>query len=297
MNITIKSSLKQWILIVIGIFASIFSLKAQEYSFKVSVSGSGQPVLLIPGISCDAAVWDETVSLLSEDYECHAVTLPGFAGEPPIKFDSSYLPVVKNELVKYLKSFDQKAIVIGHSLGGFLTLSISIENPEVVEKSIIVDAYPYFGASQNPNATVEIMKPMAETMKNNIVNASEEQALASQKMILPTMITNEDQQKVVLDWSMSSDNKTVGQAMYELFTTDLRPDLAKVKAPTLVLAAWKGYEPYGVTKDMIERNFTFQYAELENVKIQISDIGKHFIMWDDPEFYFEQIKSFLYANN
>src|SRR5690348_15221990 len=50
------------------------------HAFTVRVSGSGPPVILIPGLACDGNVWDATAAHLAATHEVHVLTLAGFAG-------------------------------------------------------------------------------------------------------------------------------------------------------------------------------------------------------------------------
>src|SRR3954452_20806767 len=52
--------------------------------FVARVSGSGPPMILIPGLANGGNVWDGTVAHFQGRYECHVVTLAGFAGQPAI---------------------------------------------------------------------------------------------------------------------------------------------------------------------------------------------------------------------
>ncbi|WP_197070533.1 alpha/beta fold hydrolase [Hymenobacter sp. DG25B] len=56
---------------------------AAHPSFTVRVVGKGQPVLLIPGLTCPGAVWDETVARYQSRYQCHVISLAGFGGVAP----------------------------------------------------------------------------------------------------------------------------------------------------------------------------------------------------------------------
>jgi N-formylmaleamate deformylase len=280
------------LLMVLGLVVA-FAAQAQNYSFDVQVTGKGQPILLIPGLASHGSVWDQTVEALSKKYECHVVTLPGFAGQPPLESEA-FLKPVGNELISYLQ--DQKlkdAIIIGHSLGGFLTLYIGSEIPKQVEKLVVVDGLPFMGALQNPNATEESMKEQAKMMKAFMANQSPEQYEAMQPTMLKTMITSEEHIDIAMDWGRKSDGTTVAQAMYELYTTDLRDELTQIKAPTLVLGAWYGYKDYGTTKEDVTKNYTAQFINLPNYRLEVADTAKHFIMWDDPEFFISQVTNFL----
>ena len=147
-----------------------------------------------------------------------------------------------------------------------------------------------------PGATVESAKGFAQSMKTQMAAASEqtyEQRFAYQKQMLPSMIINEDHINIAADWGAKSDMPTVAQAMYELYTTDIREKLNVIETPTLVLGAWIAYKDFGVTRESTLNNFKGQYAKLNSVTVDLTDKGNHFIMWDDPEFFHNWLKKFL----
>ncbi len=47
------------------------------------------------------------------------------------------------------------------------------------------------------------------------------------------------------------------------------------------------------THEGIEANLKKQYAKLPNVEFQVSDTAHHFIMWDDPDWMFQQLDRFV----
>jgi N-formylmaleamate deformylase len=281
------------------IAAMIFtSLKTEaKPSFKVEVVGNGkQSMILIPGLTCPGEVWSETVERYKKSYTCHILTLPGFAGQAPIE-SSAYLQTMRDEIIAYIKVNNLKTpIITGHSLGGFLALWISITEPDLVGLNIIVDSLPFLGAAQNPSTTAEQAKPMAENMRKMMANATPEQVKQSQQYFLPGMITSKEKLEVLSKWGVDSHSPTVAQAMYELQTTDLREQLTSIKTPTLILGAWIGFKDYGVTKEMVQKTFDLQYAKLNSKTIVLSDAGKHFLMYDDPQWLFNQMDKFLKTN-
>lgn len=272
------------------------SLNAQDqaYTFRSEVSGEGPTVILIPGLTTDGAVWDQTVTELSGQFTCHVLTLPGFAKQPKMSLENGFLPVLKEEVVKYIKDQELgKVTIIGHSLGGFMALDIAANYQDLVEKLVIVDALPFMGLLMNPMATEENMKPMAKSMNQAMANQTKEQYGAQLKQIMASMITDTANQAIAYEWGMQSDGATAGQAMYELYTTDLRDELKEIKVPTLVLGAWIAYKNFGATRESTLANYQMQYQNLEGVQIKMTDIGRHFIMWDDPTFFFKEVEKFL----
>ncbi|MEO1049125.1 MAG: alpha/beta hydrolase [Bacteroidota bacterium] len=265
---------------------------------KTEVSGKGQPIVFIPGLTCSGDVWDETVEQLKKNYECHVLTLPGFAGNAPLAdHEGKYLEKMTNMVVSYIESNKlEKPIIVGHSLGGFLALNIAVTNPDLPSKLVIVDGLPFMTAIQMPGISAEQATGFAQNVKNQMLAAAkqpEEKRMTSQKMMLKSMIIDEEQIHQAAQWSVASDPETVGQAMYELFTTDIREDLANIKVPTLVLGAWIAYQDYGATREGTLDRYTQQFTKLDGAIVDMTDKGKHFIMWDDPEYFYGWLEKFL----
>src|SRR5581483_11446818 len=86
----------------------------------VTVRGKGPDVLLIPGLTCSAAVWDVTTKRLEGHYRLHLVQVAGFAGAPSRA--NAKGPVIQptvSALDAYIKTNKlNKPSVIGHSMGG-----------------------------------------------------------------------------------------------------------------------------------------------------------------------------------
>jgi N-formylmaleamate deformylase len=265
---------------------------------KTRVIGEGQPVIMIPGLTCDGSVWDDTVEAMGQGYQYHIMTLPGFAGNAPLEdLEAGFFKQVEAMVLDYIdENKIKKPIIIGHSLGGFMALKIAIKRPSLPSKLVIVDSLPFLTAMQMPDATEESAKGFTGNMKTQMmasVDQSLEQRATYQRTMLKSMILDSANIETATKWSIDSDMATIAQSMYELYTTDLREDLDKIIAPTLVLGAWVAYKDYGNTREGTLKTYTDQYEKHSNVKVDMTDIGNHFIMWDDPEFFYGWLKKFL----
>jgi pimeloyl-ACP methyl ester carboxylesterase len=286
------------IVIISSIIVSLILLitsktsEAQTY-FKVDVMGKGKPMILIHGLYCSADVWKETVDHYKDKYECHVLTLAGFGGNPPLLKDY-FLEAVKNDLVDYVKLKKlKKPVIMGHSMGGFISLWAAASSPDLFEKVISVDGPAFLAALQMPGATAESSKGMATQIKNGMSNQTSDQVLANQKAYLPTMISTQERIDQVAAIAVKGDAKTQGEVMYELFTTDLREPIASINSPVLMLGAWIAYKDYGATHDSVLKAYESQLAKVKNAKVEITDTAKHFIFYDDAAWFFEKVDSFL----
>jgi pimeloyl-ACP methyl ester carboxylesterase len=271
------------------------SSAADSAAFQVKVTGHGQPMILIPGLACPGAVWDSTVAHFSDHYECHVLTLAGFAGTPARSTSGPVVEPVREELAAYIRTHKLgHPIVVGHSLGGFLALDLAASHPDLPGQIIIVDSLPFLLGIMKPGATADDAKQFAAGASASFSQMTPE---AYAQMIRngpngSTMAAGSADLDRIIAWGLASDPSTVSRAIGELYSADLRPSLPRIKSPALVLAAWIGYAPYS-SHQFAEQTYGGQYAGLKGVSLKISDTARHFIMLDDPKWMFEQIENFL----
>jgi pimeloyl-ACP methyl ester carboxylesterase len=267
-------------------------------AFRVAVSGNpqGQPIILIPGLASSGEVWNGTVAHYcggaQPRFQCHVLTLAGFAGVPPV--DGALLPAAERQVADYIAAHRlAHPVVIGHSLGGFLALKLAADHPDRVGRLVIVDAVPCLvAATQMPGATSEQVKQAGEGMRRMMLAQDAAAARASTDMAVSTMVTRPDDVKRVQAWGAQSDRTTVIDAMADMMGDDMREEVGRIRAPTLVLGSWIAYKAYG-PKSMFEQTYCNQYMRLPGVDVALADTARHFIMLDDPAWMYDRIDHFL----
>ena len=94
-------------------------------SINTLVQGAGRPVALIHGFCEDLSIWSRLQTKLSQFYQVISVDLPGFGASPSLVTGFS-IDDVADELHREIKTLtDEPYPVIGHSLGGYVALSIA----------------------------------------------------------------------------------------------------------------------------------------------------------------------------
>jgi pimeloyl-ACP methyl ester carboxylesterase len=221
--------------------------------------------------------------------------LPGFAGQPAlVNRDKDFLITMRDSVEHYMRQKKLgKVVLIGHSLGGTLSLMIALDAPEAVKQLVIIDALPFFSAAQNPALTVEMARPQAEMMRNAMNNQPIEEYNKNAVSNVQGMTNDSSRLPTLVKWMTTSDRNTTTTAMYELMTTDLRQSISGITQPILVLGAWAAYKPYGSTKESTKAIYTAQYAQAKHVDVRMSETSYHFIPWDDSQWLNEQINDFL----
>lgn len=269
-------------------------------SFAVKVSGHGTPLILIPGLSSSGDTWTTTVAHLQDRYTCHVLTLAGFAGQPPIH--GPLLSTVSDDLASYIQQHHlDKPVIIGHSLGGTIALDFAAHHAALTGPVVIVDSLPFMAGAWFQVKTADEAKPMINQMRTYMASQSKEQyeQFVRSGAVTKYMVTSPADLEVIKQWGLASDPETVTKAMAELLGRDLRPDLPQITAPVLVVGTWAGLrdqmEQNGmkITREAVTATFQNQFASLPRLHFVMADTARHFVMWDDPQFFFQQLDGFL----
>jgi pimeloyl-ACP methyl ester carboxylesterase len=264
---------------------------ASHPAFHVKVTGSGAPVILIPGLVSPGEVWDGTVQRFCATRQCHVLTLAGFAGTPAI--DAPLLPTAEQQLSDYIADNKMaQPVLIGHSMGAYLALKLAADHPAQVGRLVVVDMLPALAATQMPNMTREQLEAVAAQVRDRTLQADDASFAAQQRRTAGTMVTAAENVERIVGWGQNSDRKTMATSMHQMLSHDLRPDLARVTAPTLVLAGWAAHKGV-LPRSAIEGMYQSQYRLLPNVQFELTDTARHFIMYDDPEWMYARIDQFL----
>ena len=261
------------------------SITAQDNPFKVDVVGTGEPILLFPGFACTGDVWNDTVSELSKNYECHVFTFAGFGNVPAV--EKPWLPKIKEGVLAYISENElENPILIGHSLGGALALWMATESSSY-KKLIVVDALPSTGALMMPDFKSEYMVYDSPYNKQLLeMNDADFENMANQ--MAGSMTSNKSKQLQIKDWMLQVDRETYVYGYTDLLKLDLREDLSKINTPVTILAAT---EPYGL--EMAKSTYDTQYKALNEYTVEFANGSSHFIMYDQPKWFIENLKNVL----
>lgn len=272
---------------------ALFTSAPPPQAFQATVTGQGRPMILIPGLSSSGETWDGTVAHFKDRFECHVLTVAGFAGVPRVQ--APMIDRVVDDLAAYIRERRlNKPVIVGHSLGGFVALRFAAKYPDLTGPIVNVDGYANYlrltGQPSSPEqakSTAALIRQNMGTMTQEAYDAYVKSGVATRMMVGP----DRDFDRLVT-WGLSSDRTAVADALAEMYEADLRPDLAKIKAPTLVLAAWQSYAQF-TDHDRHMKTLHDQFDTLPGVQLEINDTAHHFIMWDDPQWMFTRIERFL----
>ncbi|MBL6446153.1 alpha/beta hydrolase [Fulvivirga sp. 29W222] len=256
-----------------------------QQSFEIDKSGNGTPVLLLPGFTCPGEIWDETVMSLGSNFQYHQVSYAGFNGIEPINMP--WYETIKGDLKTYITEQNLgKVIIIGHSMGGMLAMDIAAESPQLVEKLILVDALPCLRQLMMPHMKAEDIT-FDNPYNQRMLTMSDEDFHQNAKYMASSMTNQPEKVEQLIAWIEEADRKTYAYGYTELLKIDLRDDISSIKAETLIIAA------DFPSKEMVSKGLNDQFEKLSSKEIRIADRSKHFIMFDQKDWFTTQVKEFL----
>jgi N-formylmaleamate deformylase len=260
--------------------------------FAVRVTGHGRPVLLIPGLMSGGDVWDATVARFADRYELHVVTLAGFAGVPAVA-GPTFMARARDALLAYVNERAlNRPVVVGHSLGGTLAYAMAAAAPDALGGIMAVDGVPFIAALGDSTATEAGMRPRVDPMRTMYGALTPAQLGVQARASLPTLMRDTSHVSRGVRWAEGSDPATVGQAMAEMMSTDLRSHLGAVRIPVLQMMA-AGAFPTPEFRQLMERRYAAQLAAMPHAELVVAEKAYHFIMLDDPTFFHTTLERFL----
>jgi pimeloyl-ACP methyl ester carboxylesterase len=102
--------------------------------------GEGRTILCVHGLTANCRCWDVIANALAPKHRVIALDLRGrgLSGKPPSGYSEEQHLRDIHHLLKDMGL--EKAVLMGHSLGGYISMCLAAEHPEQVEGLILMDA-------------------------------------------------------------------------------------------------------------------------------------------------------------
>ena len=230
--------------------------------------GDGPPVILIHGISASQTDWWRLMPLLVDaGYRAIAVDMLGHGDSPKPEDPGAYTAQgVYTALEDWIDSLglDSPFYLVGHSLGGYMSLTYALNHPERVRAMVLIN--PLYSLNQLTRV-LDLAMPLA-SIGAGLLKATPQWLVNSFLSYNDSFLTKLDSET---RWAYARDIKRASPNFLRIPATapDLTPSLPSIKPVTLVL--------WGV-EDRIEKaeSFSRLVSGLHNATGKgIEDCGHH----------------------
>ncbi|MBQ5945867.1 alpha/beta fold hydrolase [Massilia sp. ST3] len=253
----------------------------------------GRPLVLIPGLASGPWVWQDIIRRFGGEHTLYVVTLPGFDGRPApggAPFEGAREAL--RELVGS-RRLDQP-VLIGHSMGGALAFAVAADLGARVGGVVSLDGLPVFPGTEglDPAQRPQMAAGMQARMAAAAPGAyAEQQRQYMRGQGVLDMGKADDLTPLLL----RSDRAAVGAYMADLLALDLRPSLAKISAPVLVLVPY--FEPDASQDQLTAAAKVEHYRSLlpglPSAELLPVAPARHFLMIDQPDALADALIRFL----
>ncbi|MFX0003025.1 MAG: alpha/beta fold hydrolase [Candidatus Hodarchaeota archaeon] len=258
-------------------FINVNQCKIFYYDNKLE----GIPLLFIHGWLGSSLEW--VYQLFHFNLKKHIIMLdlPGFGKSDKLKTDYS-IEFFTKYILKFLKLLGYNEIIpIGHSLGGLIAQNITIKNPNLVKKLILISTSVGFCPSTKDKLAFFWLNLFFKLFYRNILKNII-------KRILSVETENRKFRKLYTDVlklpkvSVLSTFKNMNSKL------NLKKELSTISQPTLIL--------YGTEDKIISKSMVGEIKDLiPNSELKIIENGSHRMMYDNyakvNQFIEEFIKS------
>ena len=246
------------------------------------LEGKGPPLIFIPGLASGSWTWKEDAKRLSAGHTIYLVTVAGFDGRKAIP--GATLDSLSNDLRTLIESRGlEKPVLVGHSMGGTLSMSFAAGHSDLVAGVIAVDGLPVFPGTENATGD---RSGFAQRARAQIENQTPEQFAAYQQTYMKQFGSiDEGKANTIAGLASRSEPRAVAEFAAQLLMLDLRPKLSGIKVPVIEISPF--YAPDFAAMGVDEAGKTNYYRMLlggiERLDVLSVSPARHFVMFDQPE--------------
>jgi pimeloyl-ACP methyl ester carboxylesterase len=258
----------------------VSSITTEQGIVHYEVFGRGRPVILLHGWLGSWGLWQETMAYLGRQYRTYALDFWGF-GDSGKKRESYAV----DDFVSLVDQFMERlgivqAPLVGHSMGGTVSLLVAARHPERVSQVVVVGS-PMVGSSLALPLKLAGYRPVAFFLFNLMglfrLGMRLSMPLICRDPRFPEMM-DRDLSRTTLESFLTS--------IASLRRTDLRPQLSRVGVPVMGI--------YGDRDNIVHpRQWQPLQAGHPSARVERFPQAGHFVMLDQPDDFMRTLAGFL----
>jgi pimeloyl-ACP methyl ester carboxylesterase len=234
-------------------------VRVGQHSIYYEARGSGDPLLLIHGLSGSGRWWARNVDSLSERHRVYVVDLAGFGrsrSAPRIRLHDTAA-----FLRRWMDAVQiERASIVGHSMGGAIAATLAADHPDRVDRLIAVNA-----------------AALMANRRDLVFRFGSGRVIASlSPSFLPVLMAD----------SLRAGPFSLLGAARDVLNADLRTKLGQISVPTLVV--------WGANDRLLPVTLGQQLSQaIPDARLTVIPRAGHNPMWDQPEAFNTTVINFL----
>jgi pimeloyl-ACP methyl ester carboxylesterase len=237
-------------------------------------------VILLHGWLGSWGLWQDTMAYLGQSYRTYALDFWGF-GDSGKKRETYAVQDFVHLVDQFMDQLGiAEAPLVGHSMGGTVSLLVALQFPNRVNKVVVVGS-PMVGSSLSLLLKLFGRRWIGSLVYHNIWG------FKISYHLLASFYSKDPSWPKMMDRDVSRTTlESFQRSIASLRQTDLRPDLSKIKIPSMGM--------FGA-KDIVVHPHQWKpmLAGIPHASIERFENAGHFLMLDDPSKFMNILKNFL----
>ncbi|MGE5222001.1 MAG: alpha/beta fold hydrolase [Omnitrophica WOR_2 bacterium] len=256
------------------------SITTDQGIVHYEVYGRGRPVILLHGWLGSWGLWQETMAYLGRYYRTYALDFWGF-GESGKKRETYAVQDFASLVDQFMEQLGiVQAPLVGHSMGGTVSLLVAIQHPERVSKVVVIGS-PIVGSSLSFLLKLFGQRLFASITYHNLW------ALRLGFRLLSPLYTRDKRWPEMMNRDLSRMTlESFLLSIASLRETDLRPQISQIRIPAMGM--------YGNRDIVVSPNQWKPMRDgIPHACIEYYQAAGHFIMLDEPQKFMQALHHFL----
>ena len=255
------------------------TLTMAERKVTLRSGGQGQPIVLFHSLLADGSSFDLIAPELAKTHRVLILNLPGFGGSDRI---DGGLDAVADQCAAAIRALElpQTPIVLGNGYGGFVALTMAIRHPGIAQRLVLADC----GAAFSEPGRAAFRGMSAGAAANGLAGIAD---VAMRRLFSPEYQAEHPELiQARRERFIAVDPQTFHNACAALASLDLRPALASVTVPVLVLVGeLDEATPPAMSKELA--------AGLPNARLEVLAGCAHVPQLQEPGVFMQAIAAFV----
>jgi len=256
-------------------------------------AGKGPPVLFLHGLGGSWKDWSAVLPAFAAKYRVMAVDFPGFgdSDKPEVRYSVEWLTEIMEKFIRERKL--EGTSLVGHSMGGLVALNLAARPNSGVKKLIVTDAVGIGDKAEFLGYAMSRKVLGAETRWESL-----DGFLRNEFRAMADDFIKNQKPKTAREFFESLKMPITGtpllpmtpsvQMTASIMDCDIRPHLASISQPTLIL--WGAKDPVAPPQDA-----SFLQKEIKRSRLVLFPDSGHSPMIEHPSRFNEELGKFLQA--
>ena len=272
---------------------TIYNINGQRLHVHEEGSPTGKVALLIHGWGSSWYAVSPLLPLLRQRYRCLAVDLPGYGASPhgPGRTTIAGYADLLTTLIGEITT--QPVVLVGHSMGGMISLMIALKRPELVERMVLLCPTISGNLSLMINLTLFPFVVLERFPLTNVIVGVFEPLVGITDRLLRaplfadrTDISNEDYERIKADTRRRDQGRIRAECFRAMRENDLRGKLGPIDIPSLVI--------WGMEDNTVPlRDASVVAREWPQADLRVIPNAGHWPQFETPEITGRYVRAFL----